>query len=127
MRLQVRQQVFENGLLDRLALCCGFDDQVAGSDICQTQGGADARHCRRLRLGRNLAARDLAFDVPVNLRQRLCQAVLADVGHQHVKPCQGKHMRDAAAHLPGPDDANALDVHAAPFCSAAKPYAPRWQ
>ena len=115
MRFQVWQQVFEDGLLDRLAFRCRFDDQVGGADVGQAQRGADARHRGGLCLGRDLATRDLAFDVAVDLRQGLCQAVFADIRHQHVKPRQRKDMRNAAAHLPGPDDANALDVHSAPF------------
>ena len=121
MRFQMWQQVFENGLLDRLALCSRFDDQVGRADVGQAQRGADACHRGGFRLGRDLATRDLAFDVAVDLRQCLCQAVFADIRHQHVKPRQRKDMRNAAAHLPGPDDANALDVHAAPFFCAAKP------
>jgi hypothetical protein len=53
------------------------------------------------------------LEKPVN--DELLLDTLQQAVRRHVKSRQRKHMRNAGAHLSGPDDANALDVHSAPF------------
>ena len=110
-RLEMRQKVFEDGLLDGLALGRGFDHEVGGAQVGQLQRGLDAPQGGGLVLCADLAAADLAFHVLVDQGHRLVQRVLRDIGHQHVIAGQRTDMGDAIAHLTRAHDADRLNVH----------------
>ena len=68
--------------------------------------GRDARHRRIFFVLADPAARDLAGEIAVDRVAAALHRLLADVGHHHVEPGERADMRDAAAHLPGTDDAD---------------------
>jgi hypothetical protein len=107
----MRQQVFEDRVLDGFTLRRGLDDQVGRPYICQRQCRRDTAHCCGFVLRADLVTRDLPLQVAINDRQRLLKCILGDIGHGHIIACQSKNMRDAIAHLARANNADFVDVH----------------
>ncbi len=123
-RFQMRQQVLEDRLLDRLALGRGLDDQIGLAKIGQRLGGRDPGHGRGPVFGRDDLAADLPVKVAVDQRHGRAQRLAADIGHQHLVSGQRKDMGDAVAHLPRADNADLLDTHHSPFLRSARTICP---
>ena len=121
--LQERPQVLEDAALGLLVLGRRLDDEVAGAEVLQPVGDANAvEHGAAAGLV-DLALGDLARQQPVDRRQRGVEPLLGDVVEPHLVAGLRADEGDAGAHLPGADDADLLDieVHLARSRTAARP------
>ncbi len=99
-------KLLEDLTFDILFFGRGFDHHVAIAEQRIVEPGRDARHRRIFFVLANPAARDLAREIAVDRVAAALHRLLADVGHHHVEPGERADMRDAAAHLPGTDNAD---------------------
>ncbi len=119
MRFEMRQQVFEDRLLDGLALGRRLDHQIGPGHIGKLQRRPDAAERGLLVLGGDLCPADLTLEIPVDQRHGLVERLLADIAHHDVEAREGENMGDPVAHLARADDPDRIDIHAAsPFPDA---------
>ena len=109
VRLEERTQRHEDLALHRLVLGGGLDHQIGVAQVLHGLGIGDAGERLVLFVLADLAGGDLAGEVLVDGGQGLLDPLLGDVVQHHVVAGQSDHMRDAAAHLACPDDADLAD------------------
>ena len=110
VRLQVRDQRLEDGLLDLFVLGGRLDDEIDVGDLRGVRRRGDARQGG---LGVGLAdgaLGDLAGKVLLDLAQGGLEPLGAHVVQANLAAAQRAHMGDARSHLAGADDADGVDV-----------------
>ncbi|CAD5252737.1 conserved hypothetical protein [Bosea sp. 62] len=100
----------ENLALHLLALGRSLDHEVARTQILQLRRRDDPAHRRAAVLVGDGALGDLPGHVAIDRRQRRVDALFGDVVQPDVEARDRGDMGDAVAHLPGPDDADGLDL-----------------
>ena len=102
-----RCQLLEDLTLDLFFLGRRLDHHVAIGEQRVIEAHLDAAERGILFFFADLAARDLTRQVAVDGFAAALQRLLVDVGHDHIDAGERADMGDAAAHLPGADDADA--------------------
>ena len=112
--LEVRRERPEDPALDVLLLGRRLDGNVDIGEGGEIARGVDTAHrgVPRGLIDRPLG--DLPVEVVADAGQRLAERVFLGVAQHHLHPRHRADLRNAAAHLPGPDDSDALDCHRSP-------------
>ena len=106
----MRQQRLEHLALHRLVLRGGLDHDVAIPEGSIVGAGADPRQRPGLRRLVEQAPAQLPVHIAADDREAALQRRVRDVHEAHVEAGKRGDMRDAAAHLPGADDADLADA-----------------
>ena len=110
---QVGYDAFDDLVFDVFVFCCGFDHEIGCAERGYIKRRADAGEAS-LHIGFcDEIARHLAHHVFLNLGERGCERVLAEIIERNVIPRERHNMRDTIAHLACTDDADCFDIHAA--------------
>ena len=101
----------ERLVLECLILRHGFDDQVAGLQGLHPHAAGDASEYRVARLRVQLGLLDEAVERLPETAEPALQQRIVGFDDDGVETRLRRHLHDARAHEPTPDDADPFDVH----------------
>ena len=110
LRIELRAELRIDLALDALVLGRRLDDEVGAGEIAHLVRGGNLAERRLAGLLGELAVSDHAGQVAADGGEPLLDAVRRDIVEQHLVAGQRGDLGDAAAHLPGADDAHSLDM-----------------
>ena len=102
----MRQQIFEDRLLDGFPFRGCFDHQIGAANISQLQGCADPACGGVFFVFGNQPTTHLTGHVLFNLGRSTIQRLLRHVAENDIITGKRHHMRNPVAHLPGANHAN---------------------